>query len=381
MTAYVRTTSLSRLPLWKKIEGQRKLVDFSLEITARCNLNCRHCYVNRPAGDSEARQVELSREEIGRFADEAVKLGALWCTITGGEPLLRPDFPEIYLDLKRKGLLVSLYTNATLIRNEHAQLFRRYPPRDIEVTLYGASPAVYEAVTRVPGSFDASLRGVERLKLAGIPFRVKAMIMRTNVAEAEAIGRLGRAWTRDYFRFDPFLHLRYDRDPARNAEIRAQRLPAEDIAALEMADIERRRAMLGKFERVLNNEFEPQASGRLFCCGIGEIGVELAYNGHLRACPSLCHPDFVYDWRRGSLADAWNRFFPAVLCQVSDRKEFRERCCVCRLVNLCLWCPAQAALETGEPDSPIDFFCEIAHARLAALRRARGEMERLPPTE
>ncbi len=147
--------------LWDKKKKQRHpLYSFDLELTARCNLNCTHCYINLPANDEKARASELSLEEIENIADRAVKMGAMWVLLTGGEPLLRLDFQEIYLMLKRKGLLVSVFTNATLLREEHISLFKRYPPRDIEVTIYGSNPEIYEAITRKPGSFKAFQRGL-----------------------------------------------------------------------------------------------------------------------------------------------------------------------------------------------------------------------------
>ncbi len=114
--------------LWAKMKERGALLSFDLEITARCNNACRHCYINLPAADREARSKELTLQEISSIADQAVALGALWVLISGGEPLLREDFEEIYMLLKRKGLLVSVFTNATLIRDEHIVLFKKYPP-------------------------------------------------------------------------------------------------------------------------------------------------------------------------------------------------------------------------------------------------------------
>ncbi|RPH49770.1 MAG: radical SAM protein, partial [Desulfobacteraceae bacterium] len=110
--------SFIRLPhfaLWKKIGEKRIPLSFELEVTARCNNNCRHCYINLPPGDETALRDELTLDEIGNIADQAVSLGALWCVITGGEPLLRKDFIELYRLLKSKGLLVSVFTNACLV--------------------------------------------------------------------------------------------------------------------------------------------------------------------------------------------------------------------------------------------------------------------------
>jgi len=104
----VSRSAVSSLPLphfflWDKMKGKRALISFDLEITARCNLNCRHCYINLPAADRIAREKELSLEEISLVADEAVSLGGLWCLITGGEPLLREDFVDVHRGVCLRG--------------------------------------------------------------------------------------------------------------------------------------------------------------------------------------------------------------------------------------------------------------------------------------
>jgi radical SAM protein with 4Fe4S-binding SPASM domain len=88
----------------------------------------------------------------------------------------------------------------------------------------------------------------------------------------------------------------------------------------------------------------------------------------LRPCLSLHHPDFLYDLRKGSLSDAWQRFLPQVLARESDRPEYLEKCGRCPIVNLCLWCPAHAYLETGALDRPVEDFCRVAEARAETLK-------------
>ncbi|MCP3872203.1 MAG: radical SAM protein, partial [Desulfobacteraceae bacterium] len=94
--------------LVKKLQKTKTPVSINFELTARCNNNCRHCFINLPAMDIHAESLELSLKEIEEFTDQAVSNGVLWCLITGGEPLLRTDFSEIYLMLRKKGLLVSV---------------------------------------------------------------------------------------------------------------------------------------------------------------------------------------------------------------------------------------------------------------------------------
>ena len=251
----VSSIKIQDFTLWQKMDAKRALYSFDLDLTARCNLNCRHCYINLPAGDAEAKARELSLKEIADLADQARELGAMWCLLTGGEPLLRADFNEIYMMLKRKGLLISLFTNATLIRPEHIELFKKYPPRDIEVTIYGASVESYERVTRRPGSFSQFVAGIDALFSAGIRVRLKAMALRSNLQDMEAIAAFGRSRTKDFYRFDPQLHLRYDRDPLRNEEIRSERLTPEEVVALEQADTERFGLLLKGCDELINEAY------------------------------------------------------------------------------------------------------------------------------
>lgn len=360
---------LSDFELWEKMREHRAPTSFDLEVTARCNNDCRHCYINLAAGDHEAKARELSTQEIVRIAYEAVEMGALWCLLTGGEPLLRGDFMEIYLDLKRLGLLVSVFTNACLVTPSHVELFQRYPPRDIEVSVYGATRETYETVTRRPGSYDAFVRGLDLLIESGLKVRLKAMAMRSTAHELDEISRFCRAHTKDYYRFDPLLHLRFDGDSVRNEDIRAERLSPEEVVAVERADEER----FGALQKgcadgeLINPEFQHVGCDHLFHCGAGNGGFTVGYDGTFRLCSSLWHPNTVYDLRGGSLRDAWEEWVPHVRDLRGANPEFLEKCRKCDIINLCLWCPAHAALETGSMDDWVEYFCAVAHARADAL--------------
>ncbi|MGA2532343.1 MAG: radical SAM protein [Candidatus Aminicenantales bacterium] len=365
---YVSRKALPEFPLWGKLGEKRAAVSFDLEATARCNLNCRHCYINMPAGDRAAKRRELDVTEIARIGGEAAALGAVWCLITGGEPLLRKDFFDICLALKKKGLLLSVFTNATLVGPEHVRFFKRYPPRDIEVTAYGVTKGTYERVTRVPGSFAAFTKGLDLLLESGVKVRLKAMALTSNVEELDAIAEFCRARTKDYFRFDPFLHYRFDRDARRNSEIEAERLSAADVVALETRDCERFGAMEKNCGQLAVPAFSESECRHLFRCDAGKRTFVVGFDGNFRLCASLYHPDFLYDLRKGSLAEAWHGFSPRILERKSDRREYLERCARCPVINLCLWCPAHAYLETGRLDAPVDKYCQLAHARENALK-------------
>ena len=373
--SFVEPVKLPQAPLWGKIKTERRLISFDLEITARCNNNCRHCYINLPIDDKEAKEKELSFSEIKNIVDQAVDLGALWCLITGGEPLLREDFFDIYLYLKKKGLLVSVFTNATLVSDRHAEFFKKYPPRDIEVTVYGVTQEIYEKVTRKPDSFDAFKRGLNLLLKSNIKVCLKAMALRSNVHELAAISQFCRQRTKDYFRFDPFLHLRFDRNLKRNREIISERLSAEEIVGIEQVDSERHNALEKNCDKLIMKDAVHINCNHLFHCGAGNGSFTVSYDGYFRLCSSLWHADCIYGLKKETLADAWHNFVLQVRDMRSGRREFLEKCRKCPIINLCLWCPAHSHLETGELDTPVDYFCEVAHARAESLKKRKNISE------
>ena len=353
--------------LWERAQNKRLPLSFDIEITARCNSDCRHCYINLPAGDQDALRKELSIDEISDIADQAVKLGALWCLLTGGEPLLRKDFADIYKMLKKKGLLVSVFTNACLLNEEHIQLFKKYPPRDIEVTVYGVTRETYENVTRKSGSFTAFQRGLRLLFDNNIPVRLKSVAIRSNFHEFLEILDFCKKNSKDYFRFDPLLNLRLDGNQYRNQEVIAERLTPQEIVVAERLDQDRSRALEKSCIDLLQPNEINQPSQYKLNCSAGSTSFSISYDGHFRLCSTLVDPSTTYDLRQGSLEEAWFDFVPQTRRIEVENKKIIEQCHSCDLVNLCLWCPANAYLETGQMDEWSEYFCAVAHARAAAL--------------
>jgi radical SAM protein with 4Fe4S-binding SPASM domain len=362
----ITTINLPDSNLVKKLQKTKTPISINFELTARCNNNCRHCYITLPANDYHAKSQELNIKEIEGLADQAVNNGVLWCLLTGGEPLLRDDFCEIYLMLRKKGLLVSVFTNACLINETHIKLFSKYKPRELEVTVYGVTENTYERVSGIKGSYNQFRTGLDLLFANNIPVSLKAMAIHSNVHEIEEIADFCSKNSKKKFKFDPFLHKRYNRDEKYNKKIESERLSKEEIVRIEHNNFARKSALIENCENLIFKT-ETDSLGKVFTCGILKNGFEISCDGKLRLCSSLFHPDYIRDLKKMTLMDAYNEIAEKIINTRSDNNEFLDKCNKCKIINLCFFCPANSYLETGQLDVPADYFCENAHARQEAI--------------
>jgi len=362
---YTRRVHTGRGQLWNK--NRPILTHLDLELTERCNNDCIHCYINLPADDKDAMGRELSTREWQRLLEEAASLGCLRVRLTGGEPLLREDFEDIYVFARKLGLKTILYTNATLITPRLAGLLMRIPPLEkVEVSVYGLNKESCEAVTRVPGSFEAAMNGIHLLERNGIPFVIKSAVLPPNRAEIEIFQTwaAGKANIDEPVSLAMFYYLRARRDSAKkNKLICSLRLSPEDGIALLSVDRKRYIADMREFFGGVVS----LPGKRLFCCGAGTGSGCIDSYGRLQACLALRHPDTCYDTKTGNIKDAFINFFPKLRERAASNTEYLSCCARCFLNSLCDQCPAQSWMEYGTLDTPVDYFCDIAHAQARDL--------------
>ena len=213
-----------------RISGKRVPLRGTIEVTRRCPLSCAHCYNNLPLEDQQVRHSELPYEEHCRIVDEIVEAGCFWLLYTGGEIFVRPDFIDIYKYAKRKGLLITLFTNAILINEKIAYSLADYPPHFIEITLYGHTKETYEKITGKPGSFERCMRGIRLLKERGMDVKLKTMVITLNKHEIWEMKRFVEEDLGLEFRFDAMINPRLDgsQDPL------DLRLTPEEVVALDV---------------------------------------------------------------------------------------------------------------------------------------------------
>jgi radical SAM protein with 4Fe4S-binding SPASM domain len=357
-----------RSDLFNPWEGRSPFLhSLDIELTERCNNNCIHCYINLPADDLTARDRELSTSQIKDILIEAASLGCLTVRFTGGEPLLREDFEELYLFARRLGLKVLLFTNATLITPQIAELFVRIPPLEkIDISFYGMKRESYEAVTRISGSFDAARQGINLLLEKKVPFVVKNTLLPPNKEEIDKF----EAWASiipgmdEPASYSMFLDLRCRRDlEEKNTLIKRLRLSPEE--GLKMLT-RKKEAYISEMKKFCSNFTKPPGDA-LFSCGAGKEGGCVDAYGRFQLCMLLRHPATVYNLKNGSIKEAMNNFFPNVRQVKAKHPVYLARCAHCFLKGICEQCPAKSWMAHGTLDTPVAYLCEIAHAQAGYL--------------
>jgi radical SAM protein with 4Fe4S-binding SPASM domain len=361
---YVKKKDLNREPIWK---GEGPLIfQLDIELTERCDNDCIHCCINLPENDAKAGKKELGTEQWKKILDQAAELGALAVRFTGGEPLLRKDFKELYLHARRRGLKVLLFTNARNITPALAALFVKIPPLEkIEVTVYGMRRGSYEAVSRKPGSYADFRRGVDLLLEKKIPFVVKGAFLPANKNEIDEF----ESWaaTIPGMENPPVYSMLFDlrgrRDsPAKNRLIKSLRASASAARQIFNRHRQAYRKEMNQFCR----KFIGPPGKRLFNCGAGHDGCVDAY-GNFQPCLSLRAPDLTYDLKKGTLQDALTRVIPKLKKITTVNLMYMKRCARCFLKGLCEQCPAKSWTEHGTLDTPVGYLCGIAHAQALDL--------------
>lgn len=336
-----------------------------IELTDRCNNNCQHCYINRPAGDLQAAAREMKTDFIKELIRQAADLGCLDLRFTGGEPLLRDDFFELYRFARMSGFKVHIFTNARLISSELVNLLKKMPPgQPVGITVYGMNPDSYEKVSGVKGSFEEFRKGVRMLQENRIDFGLKLVVLPDNRADIPAY----EFWIRDLFqgRKKPAYILgllqraRHD-DAQKDRRIRRLRGKAE-----EMVDLVARSDAYQDELRDFCRRYTGLKSDKIFECGFGQSLCVDAY-GFAQGCLLLRHPDLLYGLHTGTLAEALHEFFPKFSDRRAEHPLFLSRCVNCCLRGLCEQCPAQSWMEHGTLDTPVEFQCRIAHAHARKL--------------
>lgn len=172
------------------------------EITNRCCFSCPFCYINTK---SAAKYEYQTFEDMKTIIDRLLERGMLFCTISGGECMLHPQFKYIYKYLKQKGVIVSVFTNGMLIDDDILNLFYEYKPYKVEISIYGMSNASFSKATLTGYNYETVLNNILKLKEIGIMVKCKTPITSVTSKDISDIQKWCNENKIDYYTSDELL--------------------------------------------------------------------------------------------------------------------------------------------------------------------------------
>lgn len=344
----------------------------TFELTARCNLDCKMCYIHKRANDRSVLPRERTAAQWLELARECQRAGTLHMLLTGGEPLLRPDFREIYTGCRRLGMMVSVNSNATLIDGEMVRFFAADPPSRINITLYGASPETYAALCGDGSAYERVVGAILALKQAGVLVKVNFSITPYNRQDAQAVYAFAR---------ENGLVLQaasYMFPPVRACEngcFAADRLTPQEAARAQLEydrfrfppeELERRwrDQLTGIRAEDPDKECQELPTERIRCRA-GSSTFWITWDGQMRPCGMMTAPSA--DVETLGFSAAWQATRAA-------REEILvpSRCTGCELSHACDQCAALCYAETGSFTGVPTYMCEKT---AAYLDLARAQLE------
>ncbi len=349
---HLEGASAAERALIDRASAQKIPINGSIELLPLCNMNCDMCYVRLSREEMERQGRLRTAEEWLAVARQMRDAGTLFLLLTGGEPLIYPEFKPLYLALRELGFLITINTNGTLIDEDWAAFFGQHKPRRINVTLYGADEQAYASLCHYPDGFARVTRGVSLLREQGVEVKLAISLTPQNAGDLDRLFAIGaQVGTPVYV--DTYMV------PAE----RERSLPFNQQARLSPEEAARKRVrsflLTGGSQKLL--EFsarhlamirqmpKPQLPNRMTCLA-GSCSFTINWQGQMRPCVVMSSP----------AADVFEMGFDAAWQHIRKEADdiiLSETCAACPLRALCCTCAASALLETGRYDGVPEYMC------------------------
>lgn len=339
--------------LFAKADKNSVPLSGAFELTSRCPLDCKMCYIHRKENDCEAIKQEKSTEWWLKLAEEAKNAGMFMLLLTGGEPLLRGDFEEIYLGAKKMGLLVSVNTNGLLIDDAKVKFFTDNPPQKLNITLYGASKETYRELCGNGEAYEKVLAAIIKLKQAGVNVKINFTATQYNRHDAAKIYELSKKLEISV------MPVSYMFPPVRVGG-KAERLSPEEAAKVQfeckmlgMGAEKLKKHIITKANAVRVGKIGEcsDANGERIPCRAGSSTFWVTWDGKMSPCGMMTKPMFEIN----SFDEAWENIKKSRQSIILPLK-----CKNCELRNFCDMCAAVTLAETGEFGGVPEYVCKKA---------------------
>lgn len=333
----------------------------TFEITPLCNFNCKMCYIHKSKEEVSCHSRRMMTfNNWKEIASKSVKQGMLFLLITGGEPMLSPFFCDLYEYMIKHGVLVTVNTNGSLMNEKIFEMFKKYPPRRINITLYGASDETYEALCGVKGMYTKVIRTIEKLQSAHIQVKLNCSLTPYNVHDLEKMITYAKnkklILDITTYMFPPIRRNEklvgvneYRFTPQESAKYRLE------AYRLQMGEEKYKKYL----ENILNGYIPPLGLDE-YCedpidghirCRAGKASFWMTWDGYMTPCGMMSNPKV--DFFESGFEEGWSQ-----LTSISRNLHLSGICAKCKNVDICHSCAAMAISETGKVQGIPKYLCE-----------------------
>lgn len=337
----------------------------SLELLPLCNMDCDMCYVRLSRSEMEQQGRLRTAEEWLEIGRQMQKAGVLFLMLTGGEPLLYPDFKKLYLELKKLGMILTINTNGTLLDEDWADFFAQYKPRRINITLYGTDSAAYKNLCHYEAGFEKTVHAIRLLKERGVEVKINGSLVKANSGEIKRL--LDMACELDtVINIDTYM---YPATRERNKSFTySSRLTPDEAARARVmiqkyarTEEELRESAEKMFYKAENPEPVTEPVGHMKCRA-GNTSFAVNWQGRMQPCVMLTAPSVsVFDV---GFDQAWKTVSEGV-----KKIRLSSQCAHCSKRDVCQVCAACALYESGSYDGVPDYMCQYTEQTLYYLRK------------
>ncbi len=343
----------------------------NFELTARCNFHCPMCYVHMTEEQVRQRGTELTAEQWISVAEQAKKMGMVFALLTGGEPLVRKDFFEIYKAMKDMGLLISINSNASMIQGEILERFLQDPPYRFNLSLYGASNETYRQMCGQP-CFDRVFENMRTMKEKGLDLRINFSITPYNRQDMAQIyqkaAEIGVHIKAASYMYPP---IRVEGVPGKNDRMtpeEAARASVDcDLIRFQKDEFCQRAEAMDAGVRLPEECSVDVEEG--VSCRAGSSSFWVAWDGTMMPCGMMTRP-VAYPLETG-FQKAWE-----TILEETRQIRLPLACNNCTKRQICSVCAANCLTETGSYDKVPEYICRmteetyrLTQEKAAALKR------------
>ena len=372
MTPFTPATKIEERLVQSATEKQIPLGG-SFELLPLCNMNCRMCFLRLNPEEMKAQGRLRTAEEWLELAVQAKNAGMLFLLLTGGEPFLYPEITELYPQLAKLGLYITINTNGTLITEAHADMLQRHLPRRVNITLYGSSDELYGRLCGNPHGFTQTMRAIRLLKDRNIPLKLNGSLTVDNREDLKNIQWIAHeldiplevdtymypSSRKGTCPFDQSSRLTPEEAAAGYVEVKREELKEDEF--WELAKAMSQCYYDGK-------DFEGSCALEPMPCRAGLSAFWVNWKGFMTPCIFMEEPGIpVFE---EGFEKSWEYI------RQERRKIFMPQACTkCGKRAVCQVCAACACTETGSFAGKPEYMCRLTEEKLRRMNALYEERQ------